>query len=205
MRKSQYDPGGDVMSRLNNLYKKMIEYYRGNPQQIQHLTKVHSFAKLIGEEEHLDERTLYILETAAYVHDIGIRPAMEKYGRDSGPLQEQEGPAEAEKMMKLLGFEPEVIERVSYLVGHHHTYTNIDGIDYQILVEADFLVNYFENGMETETIQKSVKKIFQTESGKHIAAEMFFPEEFQMSDTWAQDGLQELDDFIEAQGIYIRQ
>ena len=59
--------------------------------------------------------------------------------------------------------------------------------------------------METETIQKSVKKIFQTESGKHIAAEMFFPEEFQMSDTWAQDGLQELDDFIEAQGIYIRQ
>ena len=66
MRKSQYDPGGDVMSRLNNLYKKMIEYYRGNPQQIQHLTKVHSFAKLIGEEEHLDERTLYILEAAAY-------------------------------------------------------------------------------------------------------------------------------------------
>ena len=85
MRKSQYDPGGDVMSRLNNLYKKMIEYYRGNPQQIQHLTKVHSFAKLIGEEEHLDERTLYILEAAAYVHDIGIRPAMEKYGRDNGP------------------------------------------------------------------------------------------------------------------------
>lgn len=99
---------------------------------------------------------------------------MEKYGRDSGPLQEQEGPAEAEKMMKLLGFEPEVIERVSYLVGHHHTYTNIDGIDYQILVEADFLVNYFENGMETETIQKSVKKIFQTESVS-ISRQRCFP------------------------------
>ena len=62
------------MSRLNNLYRKMIEFYRGDPARIQHFVKVHSFAKLIGEEEHLEEKTLYILEAAAYVHDIGIRP-----------------------------------------------------------------------------------------------------------------------------------
>lgn len=193
------------MSRLNNLYRKMIEFYRGDPARIQHFVKVHSFAKLIGEEEHLGEKTLYILEAAAYVHDIGIRLAEQKYGHENGRLQEQEGPAEAEKMMKSLGFEQDVIDRVSYLVGHHHTYTNINGMDYQILVEADFLVNYFENHSETDTIKKSVKKIFKTETGIRIATEMFFPEEFQMSETWAQDGLQELDDFIEAQGIYIRQ
>lgn len=193
------------MSRLNNLYRKMIEFYRGDPARIQHFVKVHSFAKLIGEEEHLEEKTLYILEAAAYVHDIGIRLAEQKYGHENGRLQEQEGPAEAEKMMKSLGFEQDVIDRVSYLVGHHHTYTNINGMDYQILVEADFLVNYFENHSETDTIKKSVKKIFKTETGIRIATEMFFPEEFQMSETWAQDGLQELDDFIEAQGIYIRQ
>ena len=193
------------MSRLNNLYRKMIEFYRGDPARIQHFVKVHSFAKLIGEEEHLEEKILYILEAAAYVHDIGIRPAEQKDGHENGKQQEQEGPAEAEKMMKSLGFEQDVIDRVSYLVGHHHTYTNIDGMDYQILVEADFLVNYFENHSETDTIKKSVKKIFKTETGIRIATEMFFPEEFQMSETWAQDGLQELDDFIEAQGIYIRQ
>lgn len=193
------------MSRLNNLYRKMIEFYRDDPARIQHFVKVHSFAKLIGEEEHLEEKTLYILEAAAYVHDIGIRLAEQKYGHENGRLQEQEGPAEAEKMMKFLGFEQDVIDRVSYLVGHHHTYTNINGMDYQILVEADFLVNYFENHSETDTIKKSVKKIFKTETGIRIATEMFFPEEFQMSETWAQDGLQELDDFIEAQGIYIRQ
>ena len=34
---------------------------------------------------------------------------------------------------------------------------------------------------------------------------MFFPKPAQLSETWAQDGLQELEDFIEAQGIYIRQ
>lgn len=193
------------MGRLNNLCKKMIKFYRGDPARIQHFLKVHSFAQLIGQEEGLDEKTMYILEAAAYVHDIGIRPSIEKYGKEHASLQEKEGPAEAEKMMRELGFEPDVIERVSYLVGHHHTYSNIDGMDYQILVEADFLVNYYENQMKEETIRKSVSKIFRTETGKHIAEEMFYPEEFVMSETWAQDGLQELDDFIESQGIYIRQ
>ncbi len=193
------------MSRMNELYKKMIAFYKEDPGHIQHFVKVHSFARLIAEEENLDERTRYIVEAAALVHDIGIKPAIEKYGKDDGPLQEKEGPALAEEMMSQLGFARDVIARVSYLVGHHHSYTKIDGIDYQILVEADFLVNYYENGSEKETIQKSVEKIFRTETGKHIAKEMFFPEEFRMSDTWAQDGLQDLEDFIESQGIYIRQ
>lgn len=193
------------MSRMNELYKKMVSFYRGDPLRIQHFVKVHSFAKLIGQEEHLEEKTQYILEAAALVHDIGIKPAMEKYGKCTGSLQEQEGPAYAETMLKELGFAQDVISRVSYLVGHHHTYAGIDGMDYQILVEADFLVNYLEDGMDEETIQKSIKKIFKTETGKKIAEEMFFPQEFRMSETWATDGLQDLEDWIEEQGIYIRQ
>ena len=43
----------------------------------------------------------------------------------------------------------------------------------------------FEDHLETESIKKSVKKIFKTETGIRIATEMFFPEEFQISDTWA--------------------
>ena len=173
--------------------------------RIQHFCKVHSYAKLIAEMEHVDASTLFILEAAALTHDIGIHLCEEKYGSSNGKLQEKEGPAIAEKLLKELQFEEKVIRRVKYLIAHHHTYDAIDGIDYQILVEADFLVNYFEDHLETESIKKSVKKIFKTETGIRIATEMFFPEEFQMSDTWAQDGLQELDDFIEAQGIYIRQ
>ena len=164
------------MSRLNNLYRKMIEFYRGDSARIQHFVKVHSFAKLIGEEEHLEEKTLYILEAAAYVHDIGIRPAEQKYGHENGKLQEQEGPAEAEKMMKSLGFEQDVIDRVSYLVGHHHTYTNIDGMDYQILVEADFLVNLFEDESSRETAEKVRENIFKTKTGIKYLETLFLTE-----------------------------
>lgn len=193
------------MGRINRLYRKMVAYYQGEPQQIQHFAKVYSFAKMIGEEEGMEEHARYILEAAALVHDIGIKPAKEKYGSSDGKLQEQEGPAVAEQMLKELGFGKDVIDRVSFLVGHHHTYENIEDMDYQILVEADFLVNYFESGMETDAIKESVKKIFKTETGKKIAGDMFFPEAFVMSETWATDGLQDLEDFIEAQGIYIRQ
>ena len=51
----------------------MIEYYRGDAKRIQHFIKVYNFASLLGRQEQLDEETLFILETAAIVHDIGIR------------------------------------------------------------------------------------------------------------------------------------
>lgn len=65
--------------------------------------KVHSYAKLIAETEHIDERTLFIIETAALTHDIGIHMCEEKYGGCSGKLQEKEGPALAEQLLKQNG------------------------------------------------------------------------------------------------------
>ena len=58
-------------------------------------------------------------------------------------------------------------------MAHHHTYSNIDGIDYQILVEADFLVNLYENQNDKETIQNTYNKIFKTESGRKLCNQMF--------------------------------
>ena len=43
----------------------MIELYSGDAKRIQHFCKVHSYAKLIGESENLDSRSLFILEAAA--------------------------------------------------------------------------------------------------------------------------------------------
>ena len=67
----------------------------------------------------------------------------------------------------------EQIERVAYLVGHHHTYTDIDGIDYQILIEADYIVNACESGYNKQNIRDFMDKIMKTASGKTIAKEVF--------------------------------
>ena len=79
----------------------------------------------------------------------------------------------AEELINRLYYQQDVTERVSYLVAHHHTYSNIDGIDYQILVEADFLVNLYENQNNKETIQNTYNKIFKTASGRKLCSQMF--------------------------------
>lgn len=161
------------MDKLDALTMKMTEYFSGDPKRIQHFIKVHSFARLIGKGEGLDTVTQFTLEAAALVHDIGIKPAEEKYGNCSGKLQEQEGPAPARKMLTELHFEESVTERVVYLVAHHHTYDGISELDYQILVEADFLVNLYEDALPEASVQTAYEKIFRTETGMRILREMF--------------------------------
>lgn len=155
------------------LIVKMIDYYKGDPKRIQHFMKVHDFSRTIGKLEGMEEKQLFILETAAVVHDIGIKVSEEKYGSCEGKLQEQEGPAIAKQFLEDLGYEPEIIERVCYLVGHHHTYTDIAGLDYQILVEADFLVNLYEDSLPEAAVKNAYHKIFKTETGQEICRRMF--------------------------------
>lgn len=161
------------MEKLDRLFEGMIAYNAGDPARIQHLTKVHSFARLIGLSEGLEAHTQFCLEAAAYVHDIGIRNAEKKYGSSGGKLQEQEGPPEAERLLQSLGFAKTDVERICWLVGHHHTYQGIDGLDYQILVEADFLVNLFEEHSGREAVETALERVFRTKTGKKLCREMF--------------------------------
>ena len=115
----------------------------------------------------------HILETAAIVHDIGIKASEAKYGDLLGKHQEELGPAIAEKMLENLNYDKIVIERVSYLVGHHHTYDNIDDLDYQILVEADFLVNIHENYNPYKSAVEAYKRVFKTNTGKNLYKIMY--------------------------------
>ncbi|QEH70693.1 HD domain-containing protein [Cellulosilyticum sp. WCF-2] len=158
---------------INKLAYKMMTYYSGDAKRIQHFTKVHSFAKLIGEMEQLDQETLTLIEVTALVHDIGIKEAEAQFGSSNGKLQEQLGPDLAKKILKELGYHEEKIERVCYVVGHHHTYTDIQRIDYQILVEADFLVNFYEDQLGKEAIKTAYNNIFKTPSGKKLCEIMY--------------------------------
>lgn len=161
------------MGKIESLIWEMIQFDAGEPELIHHFLKVHNFAKLIGSMENIPSHLMEKLEAAAVVHDIGIKVSMKKYGTSNGKLQEQEGPAYAEELLRKVGFEKETVERVSYLVAHHHTYTNIDGIDYQILVEADFLVNLYENQSNRETIENVYDRIFRTESGRKLCNQVY--------------------------------
>lgn len=160
-------------NKINMLAMAMIEFDKGDPKRIQHFLKVHAFSKIIAEKENLDEHTQFILEAAALTHDIWILPSEKKYGKCNGKLQEQEGPIYAEKMLKELDFNDKDIERICYLIGHHHTYTNVDGLDYRILLEADALVNIYEDEYGRREIDSMLEKVFKTKSGIEICNLMF--------------------------------
>lgn len=161
------------MDRLDLLLREMTVHNAGAPRRIQHFIKVHSLARYIGRMEGLEGEALETLEAAALVHDIGIRPAEERYGHSNGRLQEELGPPAAEAMLTELGFPERIIRRVSFLVGHHHTYSDIRGEDYRILVEADFLVNLYEDGADRQEVETVLERIFRTGTGRFLCRAMF--------------------------------
>lgn len=150
---------------IQDVILTMIQYFKTDVRRINHALKVYGFASAITKSENLSAEMLEIVEVAAVLHDIGIPESEKKYNSSAGKYQEIEGPPIARKILGTLNVKPEIIDRVCFIIGNHHTYTKIDGVDFQILVEADFLVNIFEDEF-TEGMVKSVgQKYFSTKTG----------------------------------------
>ena len=158
---------------ISQIMKKMIAFSEGNIHDIDHFIRVWTYAKTIGELEELDEETRFILEVAAITHDIACPFCREKYGNTNGKHQETEGILMVEAFLSDSDMSLQQIERVKYLVGHHHTFSDIDGMDYQILVEADFIANASENGYNNKKVEIFTDKIAKTKAGKELIKSIF--------------------------------
>jgi HD superfamily phosphodiesterase len=143
----------------------MMQKNCGDIRRIEHTLKVFAYAQQLGIAESLDAQTLEVLELTALLHDIGIHVAEKKYGVSSAHHQEVEGPPVAHEILTSLNFKPEVVERICFIISKHHTFTAVDGIDFQLLVEADFLVNSSEDHASDHQIINFAQNIFRTESG----------------------------------------
>ena len=161
------------MQSISEMVARMIDFYNGSLHDINHFIKVWTYAKTIGELEQLDPETQFILESAAVVHDISCPLCREKYGNADGKRQEEESPALVADFLKDTGMSAAQIDRVVYLVSHHHTLDNIQGLDYQILIEADYIVNADESSYSAENIANFDKHIFKTKAGRSLLHSAF--------------------------------
>ena len=75
--------------------------------------------------------------------------------------------------MEKYPIEAEVIDRVCFIVGNHHSYNKIDDKDFQILVEADFLVNIYEEDMDKSSVSSIRDKYFTTAAGTELLTNMY--------------------------------
>lgn len=156
------------MRSTEPLARAMTRWFGRDAARVQHFLKVWAFARMIGRRERLEEEQLFVLESAALAHDIGIKTAEARYHSCAGHYQEELGPEDARPMLEELGYTPEETERICWLIGHHHTYGLDGGLDYQILLEADFLVNAYEEPFSREAIAAGGERFFRTQAGLEL-------------------------------------
>ena len=114
---------------LANLMRAMIKYDGGDAPRIQHFVKVHDFARMIAIAEGMTGEDLFVLEAAAILHDVGIHVSEARYGNCDGKHQEELGPDEARKVLSEVdGFTAAQIERICWLIAHHHTYQDVTSL-----------------------------------------------------------------------------
>jgi hypothetical protein len=158
--------------------EKAVEKMKGCFQEdrfIEHTLKVLARAEQICEGERIDDT--FILQVAilgSIFHDIGIPEALKKHSSMEAPYQEQEGPPVARRLMEEMDVRSDILERVCYIVGHHHTAEKVDGLDFQVIWEADFIVNIDEGNivLEPGEVERSVEENLKTATGQVLIREV---------------------------------
>lgn len=158
---------------ISAVTQKMIAQSGGNLHDIAHFLKVYAFAQTIGTSENLTDTQQETLEIASILHDIACPLCRQKYGDTDGKHQEAESAPLVREFLSGIDLPDGMPERIVYLVSHHHTYSNVDGLDYQILLEADFLVNADESHMSAEAVESARKNIFKTSTGTQLLENIY--------------------------------
>ena len=114
---------------VNEVMEKMIVASHGSFHDINHFLKVWAYARNIGMGEKLDDETQRTLEMAAIVHDISCPSLRAKYGNADGKKQEEVSSPMIKEFFADTDVEKSVVDRIDYMIAHHHTYTDVDGID----------------------------------------------------------------------------
>ena len=168
----------DFIAKRDDLLKdrvavEMKRYFATDFKRIGHAGKVARFAEKIGIKE---KANLAVVLCAAYLHDIGIKNAEEKYNSSAAKYQELEGPPVAKQLMENLGAKKELVDEVCDIVGHHHHPGEDESLNFKVLYDADMLTNMVEcnarKNVEGSEFIAKLDRLFLTESGKILAKEV---------------------------------
>ena len=150
---------------------EMKKYFGTDFKRVHHAVKVARFAEQILKMEGGNP---LVVMGAAYLHDIGIHEAEKKHGSPSGYDQEMQGPPIAKEILEKLSVQKEMIDEICDIIGHHHSPGEEETLNFQILYEADWLVNLEEEGIskDREKVEGLIGKVFKTVTGKELAEKL---------------------------------
>lgn len=152
---------------------EMKRYFGTDFKRIGHAGKVARYAEQLGKEE---KANLPVVLCAAYLHNIGIKNAEEKYGSAADEHLEIEGPSVARSLLEKLGANPPLIDAVCEIVGHHHKPTEDDSLDFKVVYDSGMLTTMGDcekkNGVDPEEFSNKIDRLYLTESGKKLAKDV---------------------------------
>ena len=139
---------------------EMKRYFGTDFKRIGHASKVARYAESLGKKE---KANLAVVLCAAYLHNIGIKNAEEKYHSSAAEYQAIEGPVVARELMEKLGAKPPLIEAVCAIISRHHSPGQDDTIDFKVLYDADMLANMADcekkNGVDPDEFLKKINRL----------------------------------------------
>ena len=155
---------------------RMKQLFGEDITRVNHALKVLRFSEEILQGEKIVGEMAETVVLTAVLHDIGIHEAERKYNSNSGMYQEIEGPPIANRILREIGINDLIIQRVCYIIGGHHTPSKVDDVDFRIIWEADLLVNIEEGGVVNDknvNLERIISKNFKTATGKRIAEALY--------------------------------
>jgi len=156
---------------------EMKRYFGKDFKRIGHAASVARYAEQIVKEENGNPA---VVLCAAYLHDIGIHEAERKYNSTAAQYQHKEGPPIAREILTRLGAREELIEEVCDIIGHHHHPRNQETLNFQIIYDADLIVNLEEREKKSETRKERLAKVIGknmfTNTGKRLARQTLLGE-----------------------------
>jgi HD superfamily phosphohydrolase YqeK/DNA-directed RNA polymerase subunit RPC12/RpoP len=165
----------ELIARREDLLKdrvaiEMKRFFGRDFKRIGHATDVARYAEQIVKEEGGDQAVVLL---AAFLHDIGIKNAEQKYKSSDALYQEQEGPPVALEILTRIGVREELIVEVCDIIGHHHHPRDEETLNFKILFDADLIVNLKEQQKEKPVDQEKlttlIDQTFFTDAGKRLA------------------------------------
>ncbi len=156
------------------LVSEMQRIFGEDIRRINHAMNVLSYALKILAKEGGNGN---VVVASAILHDIGIHEAERKYGDCSGVYQEIEGPLIAGPILKRTMMLDDDIKHILKIIANHHSARDIDTLEFRILWDADWLVNFYDllpafKGNK-ELLEEKINHIFKTVTGRTIAKTEF--------------------------------
>lgn len=165
---------GDVVGSLcERVIEQMRETFGDDQPRINHALAVLDYAEQMLKSQ--PDVSGLVVRAAAILHDIGIQQAERTHGSSAGNFQEIEGPPIARKILTSLDVQEDVIDHVCAIVGNHHSAKDIDTPEFQIIWDADHLVNVpAEHPDKNPTqLRELIDTLFRTDAGRQLAERLW--------------------------------